>query len=437
MLARLLPVTQDLPDRSVGDVAAAVREQMEKSNLAATPKPGGRIAIGVGSRGIANIATIVKSVVAYWKDKGFHPFIFPAMGSHGAATAEGQAEVLAGYGISQASVGCPVISSLEVVSLGRTAEGIEVFLDRAAHSSDGVMLLGRVKWHTDFEGKLESGLFKMMAIGLGKFAGARQYHAFAYNLGLEQVIRTVGRKVLSSGKILGGLAILEDARYNTAHLEVLPVEQMERREEELLALTKSWKAHIPVPRLDVLIVNEIGKNIMGSGMDPKVVNRSVHGAYNPWSLAETEIGRIFVRSLCDLSNGNAAGIGMADITHDRLLSKVNWRATWINCLTGSVPACGRMPMHFATDRECIESIALTAGRVDLADVTVGWIRNTLELGSILLSENLRDEIEKNPALHIAGPPCEFLFDSEGNLPLDFHFLAEEAAAAQSKESARV
>ena len=175
----------------------------------------------------------MRAVVDFWKDAGMRPFIFPAMGSHGAATAEGQAEVLAHYGITEATMGCPIVSQLEVVSLGKTADGIEAFMDRSAHSSDGVMLVGRVKWHTDFAGKIESGLFKMMAIGLGKFAGAQRYHAYAYRLGLEHVIRSVGRQVLKSGKILGGLAILEDANHNTGKLEAVPVEIMEQREEEL------------------------------------------------------------------------------------------------------------------------------------------------------------------------------------------------------------
>jgi hypothetical protein len=181
----------------------------------------------VGSRGIHNIATIVRSVRPILEGRGMQPFLFPAMGSHGAASAAGQADVLAHYGITEATMGCPLVSQLEVVSLGKTADGIEAFMDRKAYESDGVMLVGRVKWHTDFAGKIESGLFKMMAIGLGKFAGAQRYHSYAYRLGLEHVIRTVGRQVLKSGKILGGLAILEDANHNTGKLDAVPVEVME------------------------------------------------------------------------------------------------------------------------------------------------------------------------------------------------------------------
>ncbi|HEY1342587.1 MAG TPA: hypothetical protein VGF59_34025, partial [Bryobacteraceae bacterium] len=278
---RLLLVRQKFPDRRIPDVAAEVRKQLGASNFAARVKPGARIAIGVGSRGIHNIATIVRSVVHYWKDAGLQPFIFPAMGSHGAASAAGQADVLAHYGITEASMGCPVVSQLEVVSLGKTADGIEAFMDKIAYDSAGVMLVGRVKWHTDFAGTIESGLFKMMAIGLGKFAGAQRYHAYAYRLGLEHVILSVGRQVLQSGKILGGLAILEDANHNTAKLDAVPVEVMEERERENLALVKSWMAKIPMD-LDILVLDEIGKNISGAGMDTKVVNRGVNGEYNPW-----------------------------------------------------------------------------------------------------------------------------------------------------------
>jgi hypothetical protein len=416
MFSRMRPIRQYIPDRSIADLPGVVRMRLDSSEFSSKPKRGGRIAIGVGSRGIAHIATIVRSAVTYWNDGGYKPFIFPAMGSHGAATAEGQAQVLARYGIDEGTMDCPILSSLEVVSLGRTHDGIEVFMDRNAYCSEGVMLIGRVKWHTDFDGKLESGLFKMMAIGLGKFAGARQYHAFAHNAGLEHVIRTVGHQVLSSGKIIGGLAVVEDGLHNTAHVEAVPINVMEQREEELLSLAKSWKARIPVDHLDLLIVDEIGKNIMGSGMDTKVVNRSVHGAYNPWKDAGTRIERILVRDLNDITHGNAAGIGLADVIHDRVLAKVDWNMTWVNVLTGSVPAAGRMPIHFATDRECIEKVAPTAGRVDNKDVTIGWIWNTLELTTLMLSENLREQIEANPNLEIIGPAQDFCYDQSGNLP---------------------
>ena len=410
---RLLLVRQSFPDRSLRDLRTAVADELAHSPIAGRCTPGARIAIGVGSRGIRNIAMIVGSVVDFAKSKGARPFLFPAMGSHGAATAEGQVDVLAHYGITEETMGCSVASSLDVVSLGRTPEGIEVFMDRNAHESDGVMLVGRVKWHTDFVGSIESGLFKMMAIGLGKFAGAQRYHTYAYKLGLEQVIRRVGRQVLASGKILGGLAILEDANHNTAQVTALSAEEMEPREEELLCQVKSWMGRIPVD-LDVLILDEIGKNISGAGMDTKVVNRGVDGQYNPWP-GTPRIERIFVRDLSDLSYGNGMGLGLADVVSDRLLPKIDWNATQINSLTASTPADSRTPIHFPTDRECLERIAPTVGKHDLRAVTYGWIHNTLELELLGLSENLRHEIDKNPNLEILGAPRPIEFDSEGHL----------------------
>jgi len=410
---RLLLVRQNFPDRGIREVRPAVLNELVDSPFGSRTKPGARVAIGVGSRGISNISTITRAVVDFWKSKGARPFIFPAMGSHGAATAEGQADVLAHYGIIEATMGCPVISSLDVVPVGRTPEGIEAFMDRNAYESDGVMLVGRVKWHTDFAGNIESGLFKMMAIGLGKFAGAQRYHTYAFKLGLEQVIRSIGRQVLGSGKILGGLAILEDANHNTAQVTAVPVEAMEQREEELLRLVKSWMGRIPMD-LDVLILDEIGKNISGAGMDTKVVNRGVYGQYNPWPDAP-RIERIFIRGLSDLSYGNGVGLGMADVITDRLLNKIDWNPTWINSLTASTPAAIRTPVHFATDRECIERIAPTVGRIDLKEVTYGWIRNSLELGLVALSENLRGQIERDPNLEILGASRPMEFDASGNL----------------------
>jgi hypothetical protein len=412
-LPRLVPVRQHFPDRSLRDVAAEVRRQLSEAQFAARIKPGARVALGVGSRGISNLATIVRSVVDYLQSHDCEPFIFPSMGSHGAATAPGQADVLASFGVHQSGVGCPVVSALDVVSLGKTADGIEAFMDRNAFAADAIMVINRIKWHTDYSGDIESGLLKMLAIGTGKLAGAQRYHTYGYKLGLEHVIRTVGRQVLASGKIVGGLAILEDAYHNTAQLSAVPADAIEQTEEELLKLVKSWRGKIPLP-LDILILDEIGKNLSGTGMDTKVVNRSIHGEPNPWhDLARIE--RIFVRDLSSGSYGNAVGIGMADVIHDRLLEKVDWRATHINSLTASTPTGIRTPIHFASDRECLEKIATTVGRLDLAEVNCGWLKNSLELSSMKLSENLRAEIERNPALEIVGPAEEMDFDAAGNL----------------------
>ena len=422
---RLIAVRQKFPDRRIPDLAAEVHKQLSASGFASRLKPGSRIAIGVGSRGIHNIATIVRNVVRFWKNQGMQPFIFPAMGSHGAATAAGQADVLAHYGVTEPAMGCPVVSQLEVVSLGKTVDGIEAFMDKMAYESGGVMLVGRVKWHTDFAGKIESGLFKMLAIGLGKFAGAQRYHAYAYRLGLEHVIRSIGRQVLQSGRILGGLAILEDANHNTAKLDAVPVELMEQREEENLALVKTWMGKVPMDA-DILILDEIGKNISGAGLDTKVANRGVNGEYNPWPNTP-RFQRIFVRNLSELTYNSAVGLGMADVVTDRLVNRIDWQPTLINSLTANTPAAVRTPIHFPTDRECLERLAPTVGKLDMDSVTYAWIRNTMELGSLAFSENLRAEIESNPMLEVEAT-VDFEFDGENNLISPFMPVEETAGA---------
>ena len=394
---RICLVQQDFPDRRLGDIAVEARKQLEQADFASRVKPGARIAIGAGSRGIASLAVILKAVVDYWRAHGCRPFVFPAMGSHGAATAEGQAAVLARYGVDESAMECPVVSSLEVVSTGRTSEGIETFMDRQAFESDGVMLVGRVKWHTDFSGKIESGLCKMTAIGIGKLTGAQQYHACAHRIGLEQVVRSVFRQVAQSGKILGGLAILEDANHDTALLAALHIEELERREEELLELVKSWMASIPVESLDLLIVDRIGKDISGTGMDTKVVNRSIEGHSNCFPDVPF-IDRIYVRDLSELSYGNAVGVGMADIVSTRLVNRIDWDATYVNSLTACHPAGARRPVHYATDRVCLEKIAPTVGKLDPKDLRIGWISDTMRLRTLGLSENLLAEIGGNPKL---------------------------------------
>jgi hypothetical protein len=410
---KMLTVRQNFPDRSLDDISGAVRRELKSADLAGRLKPGAVVAIGVGSRGISNIATITRAVVDYWKSAGMRPFVFPSMGSHGGATAEGQADVLAHYGIIEETMGCPIVSSLDVVSIGTTPEGIHAFLDRHASESDGIMLVGRVKWHTDFEGRIESGLFKMMAIGLGKWAGAQHYHTHAYKIGLEKTIRSIGRQMLGTGKILGGLAILEDAYHNTAQVTAVPVEDMERREEELLALVKTWMGRIPMD-LDLLIVDELGKNISGAGMDTKIINRSVHAERNPWAVA-ARIARIFVRDLSSNTYGNATGLGMADIVSERLVNGMDRIPTYINVLTASTPGGAKIPVYFKTDRECIERIGKTCGKFEESELRIGRIRNTLELTPMELSANLRAEIEDNPLLEIVSEEYELEYDPEGNL----------------------
>jgi hypothetical protein len=423
--SHLLLLRQNFPDLRLPDVAAETRQQLEGSGFAEQYGPGARIAIGVGSRGVANIASIVQSTVQYWRARGAEPFVFPAMGSHGAATAEGQAVVLAHLGITEQSVGCPIVSRSDVVSLGRTDDGIEVFMDAEAYGADGVLIVPRVKWHTSFTGRLESGLMKMMAIGLGKFAGAQKYHTAAQRLGLEHVIRTVGRHVLQCGKMIGGLAIVEDAHHHTAKIDAVPAARMEERDETNLGLAKSWMPRLPCD-VDVLIVDEMGKNISGTGMDAKVINRGPRGEYNPWPELPS-VQRIFVRELHPQTYGNALGIGLADVTTDRLVRQIDWAPTRVNALSSGTPSRIRVPVHFASDAECLEWVAATAGKTEADHVTYAWIRNTLELSDIAVSANLH--------AHVSGAHVEVTreidvaWTAAGNLISPFAAIESTSARA--------
>ncbi len=423
-LQKLAHIRQNFPNRALPDVAAAVRAQMEGAAWALAVTPGSRIAVGVGSRGITNIDVIAKAVVEFWKSRGVQPFLIPVMGSHGSASAEGQADVLAHYGISEETMGAPVVSSLDVVPIGTTPEGIEVVMDRQAHGADGTMLLSRVKWHTDFDGKLESGIHKMMAIGLGKWAGAKRYHTYALELGLERMIRSVGKVMLATGKMLGGMAILEDAYHSTAEVAAVGAAGMVEREEELLAKVKSWKPNIPVREVDLLIVDEIGKNFSGAGMDTKIVNRSGRKGPNSWP-GVPKIFRIIVRDLSPLSNGNAIGMGLADAITDRLFEKVDFEATWVNSLTASSPPAAFTPMHFPDDRTCIEKIVPTCGKLDLSAVTIAWIRNSMDIGELMVSEGLLDEVRANPEIEVLSEAMDLEFDDSGNL---INMMAAEPVA---------
>jgi len=413
-LPRCAVIRQNFPRRALGDVQAAVQEALREARALDRLPRGATVAIGAGSRGIAHIDTIVATLVACLKEKGLRPFLFPAMGSHGAATAKGQAAVLAKLGLTAERIGCPVRSSLEVIPLGRTPEGIDVVGDRLAFRSDAIVLVSRVKWHTDFAGRLESGLFKMMAIGLGKYAGAQIYHAFGHRLGLETVIRSVGRTALATGRIAGGLAILEDAWHETAHVEFVPAETMERREEELLEQVKSWMPRLPVEAVDLLLVDEIGKNWSGSGMDPKIINRDIHGNVNPWPFAP-RVGRVIARGLHPLSYGNAIGIGMADAVHQRLVRAMKRRPTYVNGLTSGALACLKIPATFRSDRECLAALRRSTGKLRPEELGIAWIRNTQDLTVLALSECLLAEALSHPHVELMAPPRPLEFDPAGDL----------------------
>ncbi|MDE3195795.1 MAG: hypothetical protein KGN84_05605 [Acidobacteriota bacterium] len=409
----LIKLRQNFPHRRLADVSGAVRAELEASGLAGRLAPGSRVAIGAGSRGISNLAAIARASVDYFASHGHRPFLFPAMGSHGAGNAAGQASVLAHYGIDEAAMGCPVVSTFDVVPLGRSDAGIEVFAGRDAWESDGVFPINRIKWHTSFAGGIESGVTKMMAIGLGKLESAKTVHGHGRKMGMDAAIRSVARHLIGTGKILGGLGVLEDAYHDTAMVAALPAESLVEREEELLKTAKSWMARIPVPAVDLVIVDEIGKNISGTGMDLKIVNRGTAGQVNPWPEAP-KVERIFVRDLSGLSYGNAVGIGAADVLHERVIPKIDVNAGRVNALASGSLGLVKTPLSFGSDRECIDVLMASVGKFDRKDVTAAWIRNTLDLGVIAITENLTSSVSGENTEFI-GTPFDFEFDGNGNL----------------------
>jgi len=409
-LPRMVRVRQKFARPRLTDIPAGVRDALERARTSI--KPGDVVAVGAGSRGIANIATIVRATVDWLRARGARPFVFPAMGSHGGGTAEGQLEILEHYGITPASMGCELRASMDVIQVGE-ALGLPVWLDRRASEADWIGVVNRVKPHTDFKGSIESGLFKMMTIGLGKWHGATQYHRMNVTHTYETVITAVGREVLGRARIGFGLGIVENGYDETARVEAFNAEDLEAGERRLLKEARDAMARLPFSPIDVLVVEEIGKNISGSGMDTNVIGRPSN-PHEPFP-ADPKILWIAALDLTEDSGGNATGIGNADFTTRRLADKIDWKKTAINCLTACAPNGAKLPLTFDSDREAIESalgcIGLTAGE----DARVIRIKNTLMIGEIDCSEAYLPLIAARPDLEIIGAPTALTFDAAGQL----------------------
>ncbi|WP_371375906.1 lactate racemase domain-containing protein [Sporomusa aerivorans] len=399
----------DIP--AITNVADVVRQEVARLNLQV--KRGARIAIAVGSRGIDNHALIVRTLAEELKAWGAEPFIVPAMGSHGGASAEGQVMVLETLGITEKSTGVPIRSSMEVVQLGTTASGIPVFIDKTAAQADGIVLVHRVKAHTDFGGPIESGMMKLITIGLGKHKGAQIAHRFAVQRGFNQVIPVVARYVLKKIPVLFGMGLVENFYHETAVISAAKPENLEETEKELLRKAKTMMARIPFGRLDLVVVPEIGKTISGTGMDTNVVGR-IYNVAEP-EAEFPQYTRIVALDLADDTYGNAVGIGMADLATRRLVDKIDFKATAINCLTGACPEKGRIPITLDSAREVIAAALMICGPVEPEGVKMVWIKNTLELDQFYISRVLIPASVANPNLEILSDLMELPFDAEGNL----------------------
>ena len=414
-LPRMLAVRQIFETSGPLDRRATLRAQLEAGLRHL--KPGARIAVAVGSRGISQLSTIVTDVVKFLQAAGAHPFIVPAMGSHGGATPEGQTQLLAEYGITEERLGVPIRAGMEVEQIGKTEDGVNVYFSREALQSDGVIVINRIKPHTDFSGFLGSGILKMMVVGLGKRVGAANYHASASRWGYEDVLRTSARVTLRSAPILAGLAIVENQFHETAKIELLRPEKIESREEELFILAKRWMPRLPLQDVDLLIVDRLGKNISGAGMDPNVTGRSVHGYLSLLGDRSRTpvIRRLFVRDLTPETHGNAIGVGLADLTTIRLVRQIDRHVTAINALTSLTPQCAKIPIHFDTDREAIDRALDSLALTDRRQAKVVRIADTLSLEHLEASEACLEDLRQQPQLVTLSQPGEMRFDGEGNL----------------------
>lgn len=402
-LPRMARVRQQLPDEHVPDVAGAVRAALVQGRLSSRVSPGQRIAITAGSRGIANIATVIKTVVGELRAAGAEPFVVPAMGSHGGATVAGQRAVLAEYGITEAEVGAPVLATMDTTTVGHLDDGTPCYMDRHAWEADGVVVVGRVKAHTAFRSDIESGLCKMLAIGLGKQRGAETNHA----RGLKETIPAVASVLLASGKVLMGLGLVENAYHKLHTIRPAAPEQFHDTDRSLLVLANSLLPRVPFDELHLLIVDELGKNLSGSGMDYNVVGmwRRIGGEKRP------NFQRIAVLNITPQSEGNGLGVGIADFTTRRVFEQLDLQKTYMNGLTAGAYDAIKIPVVMASDREACEA-ALKAANPS-GPLRVAWIKNTLELQELLVSEALLPEVAEMPTLVVDGPPADLASDGTG------------------------
>lgn len=409
-LPRGTRVLQRFPDTDLRDLEGAVRRELARDGVASAVRPGMRIAVAVGSRGIAGIDRIAAAVVEGLRARGAAPFVVPAMGSHGGATADGQRDVLARLGITEETVGCPIRSSMEVVELGRLPNGLPVYLDRHAHEADGVVVVNRVKPHTAFRGPSESGLVKMLTIGLGKQKGADSCHAHGFGAMADHLV-AMAEVVLSRARILFGVATVENARDRPTRLVAVPAAELVACDRELLVEARAQMPRVPFDPIDVLVVDVIGKEFSGSSMDPNVTGRFA----TPYAAGGPRVERLVALDVSDATHGNATGVGMADFTTRRLVGRLDLAAMYANALTSRVPAAVRIPATLDSEREAIQAAVKTCGARDLSRVRLVRIRDTLHLGELWISEALLAEARANPALTVEGEPHELAFDADGRL----------------------
>jgi hypothetical protein len=405
-IPQLVRVKQRFDRKRLADAPGAVTAGLQGLGLERTLKPGARVAITAGSRGIENLTGMTKAAVDWVRSVGWQPFIVPAMGSHGGATDEGQKQLLADLGISEASMGCPVVSSVQVEEIGRTPSGHPVFFSKDALQADGVIAINRVKLHTIFRGDVESGLCKILAVGLGKHRGAQQIH----RVGTQPFLVETARVILAKAPILAGVAVLENSLDETMEIHVVPREGFEATDVALLRRCWQILPRVPFDPLDALIVDEMGKNISGTGMDTNIIG--IGGRVGgKMSMGTPAVSTIVILGLTPETHGNANGIGMADLTTRRVVDAIDYKSTYTNVLTTRLWAAGRLPVILEHDREAVE---VAVGQTPLEELRLVRIKDTLHLEELDVSEALLPEARKLN-LEIVGTPRPVAFDAAGRI----------------------
>ncbi|MDY0170075.1 MAG: lactate racemase domain-containing protein [Thermoguttaceae bacterium] len=414
---RTFRVRQHFDATRVADIPGEVCRRLADLGLGSRVRQGQSVAVTVGSRGIANLAEIVQAVVRFLRQLGVEPFLVPAMGSHGGGTAKGQRALIESYGVTEASAGCPIRSSMDTVVVCQAAEGFPIHFDRLAFEADHVLVLNRVKPHTNFVGEIESGLMKMLLIGLGKREGAAVYHRAILDYSFAQIIRSVAGEVLRRCHILAGLAVVENAYDQTACIEAVAPEEFEPREKELLKLAKRWMARLPFNDIDVLLIDRIGKDVSGTGLDTNVVGRK----FNDHRAVDGEtprVKRICLRGLTPATHGNAVGLGIAEFCRSRLVRETDLAATRLNAMVANHVSAALMPIDYETDREMLEAALGTIGLTSPDNARLLWIADTLHLDEMECSTAYLAEAQARDTLEILTEPRPLPFDPGGNLPDD-------------------
>jgi len=409
-LPKMVKIRQTFNADEILDVSAALSAALVESGQLAQIRPGMNIAIAAGSRGVAQIATLVRTTVAEVKKLGANPFVVPAMGSHGGATGAGQAEVLAHLGITEEYVGCPIVSSMEVVEISRLPNGMPVYIDKNAYQADGIIVINRIKPHTAFRGPNESGLVKMITIGLGKQKGAESCHAYGFKY-MHDLIPAMAKEMLQLAPILFGIATVENAYDHVAKVVVAGAAELIETDRQLLIEAKAAMPRIEFSPIDVLVIDEIGKDVSGDGMDPNITGRYP----TPYPTGGPEVSKMVVLDLTEKTGGNANGVGTADFTTKRLVNKTDFQALYANGITSTVVRPNAIPMTLDCDLDAIRAAVKTSNALDLSKIRLVRIKNTLQLGEIMISEAMLPDALSLANVAVCSEPFEMQFDDLGNL----------------------